>query len=101
MAKEWAKAFYNSGAWIECREAYIISVHGLCEKCLAKDIIQPGWIVHHTIRLTPQNTNNPEISLNHKHLRYDCQTCHNQEYNQKNTAEGLCFDSEGQLIRSE
>ena len=33
MAKPWAKAFYNSAAWRDTREAYMVSKHGLCERC--------------------------------------------------------------------
>ena len=29
MAKEYAKAFYNSSAWIKCKNSYIKSVYGL------------------------------------------------------------------------
>ncbi len=44
MAKPWAKAFYNSAAWRvqKTREAYMVSKHGLCERCG-----KPGLIVHH------------------------------------------------------
>jgi len=43
MAKEWAKKFYNSTAWKECRAAYIKSVQGLCETCLERDEVKPGF----------------------------------------------------------
>lgn len=41
MAKEFAKAFYNSKAWKKCKASYIESVHGLCERCE-----KSGYIVH-------------------------------------------------------
>jgi len=53
MAKEYAKKFYNTRAWKECREGYIKSVYGLCEKCQ-----KTGHIVHHKKYITPQNINN-------------------------------------------
>ncbi|WP_265445078.1 hypothetical protein [Acetivibrio straminisolvens] len=31
--KEWAKPFYKSKAWQDCREAFFIFRHGLCERC--------------------------------------------------------------------
>ena len=49
MAKPWAKAFYNSAAWRDTREAYMVSRHGLCERCG-----KPGLIVHHRKALRPQ-----------------------------------------------
>lgn len=93
--KEWAKAFYNSAAWKKCRDAYFISQHGLCEQCGAA-----GKIVHHTVYLTPENINDPSITLNWDLLRLDCQTCHNIEHHRGGTAvdDGLMFDSEGNLI---
>lgn len=79
MAQEFAKKFYSSRAWRQCRAGYIAIRKaidgGLCETCRE----QPGYIVHHKIRLTPQNINHPEISLNYEHLKYDCLVCHNRE----------------------
>lgn len=71
MAQEWAKAFYNSKEWKKCRASYIKSVYGLCKMCGC-----PGYIVHHIIPLTPDNIDNPEITLNHKLLKYVCKDCH-------------------------
>ena len=75
MAKEYAKAFYNSAAWIKCKNSYIKSVHGLCERCG-----EPGYIVHHKKYITPKNINDPSITLNHDNLEYLCQKCHNEEH---------------------
>ena len=35
--KPWAKQFYNSKEWQACREAYIASKQGLCERCLGRN----------------------------------------------------------------
>lgn len=79
MAREFAKTFYKSKAWLQCRSAYIAKRKaidgGLCESCHER----PGCIVHHKIELTPYNINNPDISLGHSNLKYDCIECHNQE----------------------
>lgn len=95
MAKEWAKAFYKSKVWQQCREGYIASVFGLCERCQ-----RPGYIVHHKELLTPQNINDPEVTLNWEKLEYLCQDCHNKEHfsNDKSVREGLKFDHNGNLI---
>lgn len=101
MARPWAKKFYKSKAWKLCRESYIASVHGLCETCLKKNKVKPGYIVHHTIKLTPENINDPAIALNHKLLRYDCLDCHNEdelnEHGFKSSAR-CTFDIEGNVI---
>jgi 5-methylcytosine-specific restriction endonuclease McrA len=104
MAKEWAKAFYDSKAWQQVRELKIQLVHGLCERCLKKGIIKPGKIVHHTVELTPENINNPEIALNIDLLEYDCQDCHNREHHgndEEVVREGLMFNEYGDLVRRE
>ena len=99
MAKEYAKAFYNSSAWIKCKNSYIKSVHGLCERCG-----EPGYIVHHKKYITPKNINDPNITLNHDNLEYLCLDCHNKEHEfnrekRRITAKGTCFDKEGNLIQ--
>lgn len=103
MAKEFAKKFYHSKEWKKCREGYILSVHGLCEKCLAKGRYTPGFIVHHKKELTPDNINDPYITLNWDNLEYDCLECHNKEHMSKDdyTQDDLMFNEYGQLIRKE
>jgi hypothetical protein len=91
--KSWAKKFYYSIAWKKCRETYIISVHGLCEKCS-----KPGYIVHHKEVLTPKNINNPDVTLNHGKLEYLCLECHNSIHGDTATADGLVFDENGDIV---
>lgn len=100
MAQEWAKRFYNSKSWQDCRRSYIFKVHGLCEDCLSRGIYTPGYIVHHTILLTPSNINDPNVSLNHDNLRYVCVDCHNREHMGSGaTREDVMFDDEGNVIK--
>jgi len=96
MAREFAKAFYQSKAWQECRAAYIKSVFGLCERCG-----QPGDEVHHKIRLTPQNIDDPNITLNWDNLELLCASCHSKEHMSKYgpSTEGTMFDENGDLIK--
>jgi 5-methylcytosine-specific restriction endonuclease McrA len=95
--KPFAKQFYKSKAWRNCRDAYFVSQHGLCERCQG-----PGKIVHHTIYLNPENINDPTVALNHDLLELLCQDCHNKEHHSNGeevTADGLMFDSNGDLIQ--
>ena len=107
MAKEWAKKFYKSKGWINCRASYINERRaidgGMCEVCKQ----ELGYIVHHKILLTPENINDPEIALNHKHLTFDCKRCHDKEEGHfkdkiKNKSspvkEGYRFNDDGQLV---
>jgi 5-methylcytosine-specific restriction endonuclease McrA len=92
IMKPWAEQFYKSKAWRDCRDAYFVSKFGLCEKCG-----RPGLIVHHKIKLNPQNINNPDITLNWDNLELLCLDCHNREHGGASTAEGLEFDENGDL----
>lgn len=75
-----AREFYRSWSWIKCARAYKADRGGLCERCLAKGLITPGEEVHHKIHLTPENINNPKISLNFDNLELLCKNCHIEEH---------------------
>ena len=101
MAQEWAKWFYKGKAWQRCRWSYIQSRMmidgGKCEVC--KD--RQGYIVHHIEGLTRTNINDPEVSLNHENLSYECKLCHdmNDGHGLNKALKPLCtFDSNGQPI---
>ena len=99
MAKPFAKSFYVGQQWLSTRDAYFKSKQGLCERCLAKNKIVPGDIVHHKIWLTPSNINDPNISLNWKNLELVCKSCHTKEHQgQPSISEGLIFDENGDIV---
>lgn len=75
MAKDFAKDFYNSKEWHKCRLAYIKHRLGLCEICG-----QPGLIVHHKRELSPENIDNPAVTMGWDNLEFVCQSCHNQTH---------------------
>lgn len=76
MAKDFAKKFYSSYAWKSCRATYKKQVGYLCERCLAKGIIRTGDELHHLIVLTPDNIDDPNITLNFDNLILLCHDCH-------------------------
>lgn len=92
MARDFAKAFYNSAAWRNTSKAYAASVFFLCEKCG-----KPGYIVHHKIYLTPQNIHDPEITLNWNNLMFLCLECHNEIHGRQESRK-IRFDEEGNLV---
>ncbi len=93
MAKDWAIGFYNSIAWIKCRTGYMQSQHYVCEVCKGT-----ATICHHKEWLTPQNINDPMVSLNWDLLMAVCIDCHNRIHgNNDITIDGLIFDDEGNL----
>lgn len=102
MAQDWAKAFYSSTAWLQCRASFI-SVRegidgGICQDC--QDM--PGEIAHHwPAPLTAQNIGDPEVALNHANLRWVCKSCHDL-YPGHGVAKALTplvqFDDNGDVI---
>lgn len=93
MSQSFAKKFYRSLAWRQCRTAYIASIYGLCAKCDN----EPGLILHHKIALNSQNINNPDITLNFDNLEFLCLTHHNA-INGKQAEQRYFFDSNGNVI---
>ena len=81
--KDYAKGFYLSQAWKNCREAYKKSVGGLCERCYKKGIYKSGEIVHHKIHITSDNINDMDILLNWDNLELVCRDCHAEEHIRK------------------
>ena len=97
--RAWARKFYGSIAWQNCRRDYAKSKAGLCERCLAKGIINTGskkkpLQVHHKIELTPQNITDPSITLNWANLVLLCKDCHDAEHSQSRYQ----IDANGELI---
>ena len=78
MAQEFARSFYSSKRWQNCRNEYMKKAHYLCENCLAKGIYRPAKYVHHIEELTPFNINNPEIALGFDNLMAVCRECHDE-----------------------
>lgn len=96
MAKEYAKKFYRSKQWLKCRESYISTVFGMCEHCG-----EAGYICDHIEEITPDNINDPSITLNHENLQYLCLSCHNRKTFGKYepTREDVMFDENGDLVQ--
>ena len=77
------KRFYTSGAWAATRKAYKSYRGGLCERCLKHGLIKAGVDVHHKVRLTPDNVNDPNIALAFDNLELLCRECHEAEHSAK------------------
>lgn len=96
MAKEFAKAFYQTDAWKKCRESFAASRGWLCEDCIEQGVYTPGKVVHHIKPITPDNINDPNITLAWTNLRLVCQDCHAKEHKQGCTKRYF-FDDEGNV----
>ena len=94
--RDYTQPFYSSPAWKSCRAAYIKSVGGLCERCRKAGRITAGEEVHHKVRLTPANVNDPRVALAWSNLELLCAECHRSEH-RKNEKRWKC-DEQGRVI---
>lgn len=92
--RDFAKKFYMSKAWKKLRTYIYEDVdHKLCRRCGA-----PGKIVHHKVWLTPDNIDDPYISLNPDMLETLCEECHCAEHNGRvPIGENLAFNGDGDI----
>ena len=74
--KQYAEQFYKSTAWKNCRNNKLKKAYGLCEVCFSKGLVVPAEEVHHKIHITPDNINDPNITLNENNLVAVCRECH-------------------------
>lgn len=93
MAKEYSKKFYNSSPWKKL-SAYIRNKYdNTCQECG-----EFGDQVHHIEEITPENINDPNITLNENNLTLLCDKCHNAKKKKElDINEGLYFDVDGNL----
>lgn len=94
--KDYARAFYLSRAWEQTRAAYMAYRHGICERCG-----RPARVVHHRRYISPENINDPSVTLDWANLEALCQECHNREHSAgAEVREGLAFTADGQLVET-
>ena len=95
MALDYSKSFYNSSAWRKLRLHVCNTRHWTCEECE-----NYGDQVHHIIEITPENINDPMITLNENNLQLLCEECHNAKRRiDGDVNRGLRFDENGDLIK--
>lgn len=96
MARDFAKEFYASTAWKNCREIYKKKKCYLCEIC--NDIATE---VHHIDPITPDNVDNPEVTLNEKNLMCLCHQCHMNIHKTPFKDRRYYIDADGHVITLE
>jgi len=105
MAKDYAEWFYHSQAWKDTRAAYIVYAGGYCERCRREveqkkrslQDMKPIKIVHHKKYLTPENINDPAVSLSFDNLEGLCDEHHNREH-KASEGQRYRFDEHGHPV---
>lgn len=99
--KEWARWFYLSDTWRQTRAAYLAAQGYECERCKAAGIVgSVAKIVHHKTHLTPENINDPFISLAWENLEATCHDCHTKGHLKKSRAKKYKFDAQGNILKA-
>ena len=108
MARDFAKAFYNSKAWLDTRQWVLHRDGMICRECIKRGRVVPAAEVHHIIHLTPDNICDTSITMNMDNLVSLCRDCHFEEHRgehaggrkaQENEEPyNYTFDASGQLV---
>lgn len=72
--------FYCSKPWRELSYNLKIKANGKCNRCNETLVDFSKLIGHHTVELTEDNVDNPNISLNPELIEVICHSCHNKEH---------------------
>lgn len=103
-----AHKFYHSKTWENVRNLVWQRAHGLCERCAERGVVKPANVVHHSIPLSEENMNDPEIALNPERLVALCDDCHTEVHQmlgigamngRKEEKPRVLFDKEGNVVR--
>jgi len=107
MARDFAKSFYKSSAWLRNRKLYMqqpvdtpfgIVPPYMCERCYANGELVPAKVVHHVTHLSPQNINDPNVTLSFANFQRLCQDCHAIVHSGQEPTRAV-FDASGNVIR--
>ena len=98
MSRQFARQFYSSKAWQDCRNEYMKRAHYLCEDCMRRGIYKPAKEVHHIEELTPENIYRPEVSLNFNNLIALCKECHKARHKEHDRGRRYVFGKNGEII---
>jgi len=96
MAQDYAKSFYRSKQWQDCRGGFMQSKYFICERCGGLAVL-----AHHKTHITPGNINDPNVTLSWDNLMALCNECHQIVHGDSSaTAAGVAFDENGDIIFS-
>jgi len=62
----------------------VLAEHGgLCQICFSRGLIEPAVHVHHKTHITPENVDDPNVTLNENNLMALCESCHQEQHRTK------------------
>lgn len=105
MAQDFARSFYKSPAWLKNRKSYLMRTidtprgpcpPGMCERCFERGKLTPARVVHHKRHLSPDNINDPKVTLAYDNLQRLCQDCHAEVHSDTEPAR-VTFNADGTI----
>lgn len=72
--------FYTGKPWRGLSYTLKIEAKGVCSRCGKRVLDFKYLIAHHTVELTEENIDDPNISLNPDLVEIICSDCHNKEH---------------------
>jgi len=73
---------------------------GMCERCFQMGEYVPATLVHHKVHLTPDNIDDPHVTLSYDNFQRLCQDCH-AAVHAGQSAPRVTFDERGNVIPRE
>lgn len=70
---------------------------GMCERCFARGELTPAKVVHHIVHITPDNINDPKVTLAYDNFQRLCQDCHAFVHSGQEEPR-VSFDEDGNII---
>ena len=72
----------------------------MCERCYRQGRLTPAKVVHHIEWLTPQNIDDPHVSLSYSNFMRVCQDCH-AAIHAGDEESRVTFDANGNVVWKE
>lgn len=89
--------FYKDGdREIEVPSSSVIGP-GLCERCFVLGRTELAKLVHHKRHVTPENVNDPKVTLAYDNMQRLCQDCHAYVHSD-HQGRTVKFDEDGHII---
>lgn len=109
MARDFARALYKSKKWEKlrayCMERPVQMDDGrvcpplMCERCFDRvGALVPAEIAHHKRFVTPENVNDPEVTLNADNIMRVCRDCHARIHYPNDYRPRVTFDAQGRTV---
>lgn len=72
----------------------------MCERCFSRGKLVPAKVVHHKIWLTPENIDDPHVTLSFENFQRLCQDCHAAVHSGEQESR-VTFDENGNVVWKE